>query len=260
MKDQVAIVTGSTAGIGRNIAEQLAARGAAVVITGRQEARARQVASEIEAQGGRAAGFAFDLEDDESLERLIQRTVETFGRLDILVNNARSVTSVLPLEALSTQQMRAAFSANIDNVFLLTLAAYPHLKASRGQVINIGSVVVNRHLLGLPIYAIAKGALLQMTKVLAAEWARDGIRVNAVNPGFIRTELFAELGLSQEEADRSFAFFQGYQAMEETSGQPGDIGGLVAWLASDAARLLTGSIIEADAGYSVRGLAMSDGP
>ncbi|HLF96003.1 MAG TPA: SDR family oxidoreductase [Methylococcaceae bacterium] len=255
IENQVAIVTGSTAGIGRGIAERLAAQGVAVVVTGRQESRAGQVAAEIESRGGTAAGFAFDLEDNDSLETLIDRTVATFGRLDILVNNARSVASALPLESLTKAQMRAAFSANIDNVFLLTLAAHPHLKATKGTVINIGSVVVHRHLLGLPIYTIIKGALLQMTKALAAEWAGDGIRVNAVNPGFTRTDFFSELGVSREEADRILEFYRRYVPLGEI-GKPGDIGGLVAWLASDAARFLTGAVIDADAGYSVRGLPM----
>lgn len=212
---QVAIVTASSKGIGRAIAEVLAEQGYAVVVTSRDEQYARQVAGEIEARGGRALGLAFSLENEADLEPLVERTVDAFGRLDVLVNNALAPHATTPPDKLSRQQIHSAFTANINHTFLLSTLAYPHLQRSRGSIVNIASVVVNRHLLGLPIYGVVKGAIVQMTKVLAAEWARDGIRVNAINPGFIRTEAFVKLGRDQAFIDRSYDYYKNYHALEK---------------------------------------------
>lgn len=255
---KVALITGGSKGIGRGIADALAAQSVAVVVTSRDAQYARQVAGEIEAQGGRALGLPFTLENEEDLEPLIQRTVEAFGRLDVLVNNALTLHAAMPLEALSRQQIHTAFTANINHTFLLASLAYPHLQHSRGNIVNIASVVVHRHLLGLPIYGIVKGALVQMTKVLAAEWAGDGIRVNAINPGVTRTELLANLDQPQEFIEKSYDYYKNYHALGKVC-QPADVAGVAAYLASDAANLITGAVIDVDGGYSIRGLPLYDG-
>lgn len=257
-QQKTALITGGGKGIGRGIADALAAQGYAVVVTSRDEQYARRVAGEIEAQGGKALGLPFSLENEADLESLIQGTIEAFGRLDVLVNNALTSYAATPPALLTRQQIHSAFTANINHVFLLSNLAYPHLRQSRGNIINIASVIVHRHLLGLPIYAIAKGALIQMTKVLAAEWASDGIRVNAINPGFTRTEMLANLDKPQEFIEKSYDFFKNYHALEEI-GQPADIASIAAYLASDAAHLITGAVIDVDGGYSIRGLPLYSG-
>lgn len=255
---KIAVVTGSTKGIGRSIALELAAQGITVVATSRDLKRARVVANEISAMGGYALGLKFNIEEADDLNSLINATADAFGRLDVLVNNAVSHNCVLPLPSLSREQIEFAFTSNITNTFLLTQVAYPLLKASRGSVINIGSAVVNRHLLGLPLYAIIKGATAQMTKVLAAEWAADGVRVNAINPGFIRTDAFSELGMPRDLIEKSYAFYRNYHPVGKI-GEPVAVGKVAAYLASAAADFITGSIIEVDGGYSIKGLPTYQG-
>lgn len=257
-QQKTALVTGGSKGIGRGIADVLATQGYAVVITSRDEQYARRVAGEIEAQGGRALGLPFSLENEADLETLIQGTIKAFGRLDVLVNNALAPHATTPPALLTRQQIHSAFTANINHTFLLSTLAYPHLQQSRGNIINIASVVVHRHLLGVPIYAVVKGALVQMTKALAAEWANDGIRVNAINPGFIRTEAFTKLGKSQDFIDKSYDFYKNYHALGKV-GDPADVAGIAAYLASDAAHLITGAVIDVDGGYSIRGLPLYSG-
>lgn len=250
---KVALITGSSKGIGRGIAEALAAQGIAVVVTSRSAERADATAAEITAQGGQALGLPFNLEHEEDLDALIQQTIASYGRLDILVNNALASAAAKPLEALPRAEMHLAFSANINNTFLLTNLAYPYLKHSEGSVINVASVIVNRYLLGMSIYAMVKGAMLQMTKALAADWAKDGIRINAINPGFIRTEALSELGMPEDLIEKNYDYYKSYHALGKI-GQPDDIGKLAAYLASDAANLITGAVFDVDGGFSIRGL------
>lgn len=251
-----AIITGASKGIGRGIAEQLARRGAAVVVTSRQQALAESTAREIQQMGGDALGLAFDIEDQDGLENLVDACVAHYGRLDILVNNAMSTSCVPPLEALSLQQISFAMTANLTNTLLLTQFARPHLQATGGNVLNIGSVVVNRHILGMPLYAIVKGGISQMTKALAAEWANEGIRVNCVNPGFIRSSSLDELNLPPEAMEAIERHCEQFHPLGNRVGEPADVGELAAYVTSDAAKLMTGSIINLDAGLSIQGFSM----
>ncbi len=252
---KVAIVTGSTKGIGNGIARQLAENGATVVITSRDIGRAEQAAEEFKKSGYQARGLQFDLGDGNDIESLIQDVVGVFDRLDILVNNAFTADGALPLAMLSNDQIKFALTANVAHTFLLCRQAYPYLKKTKGNIINISSVVANRHLMGLPLYGIIKGAIVQMTKVLAAEWAADGIRVNAINPGFTRTNAFSELGMPPDMIEKSYEFYSHYHPLGKI-GKPSELGKLAAYLVSDDAQLMTGSIIEADGGYSIQGLPL----
>ncbi len=205
--------------------------------------------------GAQALGLQFNIEKAVDLKSLIKDTIDAFGRLDILVNNALSQSCVLPLDTLSDEQIEFAFTSNITNTFLLTHLAYPYLRKSRGNIINIGSVIVNRHLLGLPVYSIIKGAILQMTKALAAEWAADGIRVNAINPGFIRTSAFSNLGMPEDLEDlieKSYDFYKNYHPLGRI-GKPEEIGKIAAYLVSDNSDLITGAVVDIDGGYSIQG-------
>ena len=249
---KIAIVTGSTNGIGKSIAQELAVHGNTVVITSSSIERSRNVADEINTRGAQALGLQFNIEKAVDLKSLIKDTIDAFGRLDILVNNALSQSCVLPLDTLSDEQIEFAFTSNITNTFLLTHLAYPYLRKSRGNIINIGSVIVNRHLLGLPVYSIIKGAILQMTKALAAEWAADGIRVNAINPGFIRTSAFSNLGMPEDLIEKSYDFYKNYHPLGRI-GKPKEIGKIAAYLVSDNADLITGAVVDIDGGYSIQG-------
>lgn len=252
---KVAIITGSTKGIGRAIAECLAASGFQVVITSRTLAQAQDVASAMQQQGLHAVGVAFNIESQTSGVRLIEQTMDQFGRLDVLVNNALSTSALVPLDSAKAEAIEKGVTSNLTHTLLLTRLAYPHLKLTRGHVINIASAVVNRHVLGIPLYTILKGALNQMTTVLASEWAQDQIRVNGINPGFIRTEAFFEMGMSRDQVDKSYDHYQAYHPMGSV-GKPLDIGHLVAFLCSDGAGFISGVNIGADAAFSVQGVPM----
>lgn len=253
---KVAIVTGASKGIGKGIAQQLATNGTSVVVTSRTKGQAEQSAAEIRRVGGEALGVAFDLEDQDTLPDLIDTTIAHFGRLDCLVNNAMSTSCVPSIDNLSTKEITFAITANLTNILLLTQLARPHLRASQGNVLNIGSVVVNRHILGMPLYAIVKGGLVQMTKALAAEWAGEGIRVNCVNPGFIHSSSLDELNLPPQTLDAIEIHCQRFVPLGHRIGEPAEIANLAAYMASDAAKLMTGSVVNLDGGLSIQGFSM----
>jgi 3-oxoacyl-[acyl-carrier protein] reductase len=253
LQDKTAIITGSSAGIGKGIALLFARLGAHVVVTSRTQSQALQVAEEIMDAGGVATPCAFDIDDPGTIPALLAAAQGRTGRIDILVNNAlsRATTPPLPLQALEYQQLRDGVTANLTNVLALTAAAYPALKAARGVVLNIGSAVVNRHTLGIPLYTIFKGALSQTTRVLAAEWAMDGIRVNQINPGFVSTDSMAvrQTAAMVTRMTRQFAELHPLGRVGEVE----DIASLAAFLVSTEAGWITGAVIDSDGGYSVQG-------
>ncbi len=253
LENKVAIVTGSTAGIGEGIASALAEQGVKVIVTSRDLARAQKKVAEIIKKGGDALAFSCGLESPSELVSLVEMTMDTYDRLDILVNNAVSHPSLppLPLQNLTYEQMNAGVSTNLTNVLALTCEAYPYLKESGGAILNIGSVAVNQHMLGIPLYTIVKGAMSQMTKVLAYEWAPD-VRVNQINPGFTRTSAYKEIGIPEAELDSFIEAFRQFHPLGRT-GYPQDIASAAAFLLSDQAAWITGLEMNVDGGYSIRG-------
>lgn len=253
LNDKTAIITGSSAGIGKGIAILFAKLGAHTIVTSRTLAGARKVADEIRQAGGQATPCAFDLEDPTAITTLLTTAADTTGRIDILVNSAlsRSTMPPVPLQDMGLEQIQAGVAANLTNVLALTAAAHPYLKATRGCVLNIGSAVVNRHMLGIPMYTILKGALLQASKVLASEWAVDGIRVNQINPGFVRTD-----SMSVRQAAENITTILGHFAKIHPIGRVGevdDIAALAAFLVGEQASWITGAIVDIDGGFSVQG-------
>lgn len=253
LKGKTAIVTGSSAGIGRSIAVHFARLGAHVVVTSRRPDQAQRLAEEIMTAGGEATPCAFDLDDHETIPALLAAARQRTGRLDILVNNALSRTAMapLPLQGLDYTRLRDGVTANLSNVLALSAAAHPCLKESAGALLNIGSAVVNRHTVGIPLYTILKGALSQATRVLAAEWAGDGIRVNQINPGFVRTDSMAvrQPAATVAQITEHFAKLHPLGRVGEVE----DIATLAAFLAAPQAGWITGAVIDCDGGYSVQG-------
>ena len=236
---RVALVTGSSKGIGKGIALALAKQGLAVVVTSRSIQDAHKLADEIKHNGGCALGLEFDIEQHEQLDSIINQTIECFGRLDVLVNNAVNQSCLLPSMDFSDQDTIKTITTNLSHNYLLSQKAYPHLKQHQGCIVNIASVVANQHLLGLPLYGLIKGAIVQMTKVLAAEWASSKVRVNAINPGFIRTQAFVDLGFEPEVIDRAYGFYDAYQPLSGV-GKPDDVANAVLFLSSEASTFMTG--------------------
>ena len=179
LDNKVVVVTGSSGGIGKEIAKS----GGYVVITSRSLDTAKEIADEIIQAGGKAIGASFDLQDPDSREAPIDLTLSELGRIDALVNNAINISTLPPLQLqdIGYDQLDQGIKFNLTNIITLTTYAYPALKETKGCALNIGSVVTNRYMRSIPLYAVIKGGLSQMTKALAAEWAEDGIRVNQIN-------------------------------------------------------------------------------
>ncbi|HEX5503396.1 MAG TPA: 3-oxoacyl-ACP reductase family protein [Thermomicrobiales bacterium] len=190
---RVAIVTGASRGIGAAIARELAGHGAHVVINyARSAGPAEQLAAELRGRdGGEVLTVQADVSDEEQARQLVERTWQRFDRLDMLVNNA-AITRDKTVRKMSSDDWRAVIDTNLNSVFYCVHAAQEHLIAQgRGHIINISSIVALSGNIGQTNYTAAKGGLISFTKSLALEWARYGIRVNCVAPGFIDTDMLA---------------------------------------------------------------------
>ena len=237
LSNRVALVTGSTRGIGRAIAGQLAECGARVAIVGRDLARAEAVAEEI----GEARGFACDVSDVASVTALVGDVEKAFGSLDILVNNA-GLTRDNILLRLTDDDWDAVLDANLRGAFAATRAATRGMMKRRwGRIINIASVVGITGNKGQANYAASKAGLIGFTKSVAKEYASRNILVNAVAPGFIETDMTAAM---TDEARKALS---GTIPLERL-GKPADIAAVVAFLASEYASYITGQTVVVDGG------------
>ncbi len=250
IEDKVAIVTGSSSGIGKEIAIALAENGAYVVVTSRTYERAVKVAEEIMKQGGRAMPCSFDLEEHRNGKVLLDTVNEQLNRIDILVNNAISRDTIAPsrFSELQYDNLASGITANLTNTIHLTAQAYPYLKVTKGTVINIGSVIVNRHMAGLLLYSVIKGAITRLTKSLASEWADDGIRINQINPGFVETDSMVERYPKRILQDYKTQL-QRHHPLGRI-GRSRDIAELALYMVSNEARWMSGAVVDIDGGYS----------
>jgi 3-oxoacyl-[acyl-carrier protein] reductase len=235
---RTALVTGSTRGIGRAIAETLAGAGARVAVVGRDAARAEEVASAI---GGGAAGFACDVADIASVTALVENVEKSFGKLDILVNNA-GLTRDNILFRLKDDDWDSVLDANLRGAFVAIRAASRGMMKRRwGRIINIASVVGIIGNKGQANYAASKAGLIGLTKSVAKELASRNILINAVAPGFIETDMTAAM---TPEARETLS----QQIPLERLGTPNDVAATVAFLASDFASYITGQVLVVDGG------------
>ncbi|HVI33608.1 SDR family NAD(P)-dependent oxidoreductase [Phenylobacterium sp.] len=239
-----ALVTGATRGIGRAIAEALAASGAHVIVTGRDEARARDVANALEASGASGADYlAADLEDDDAVGELIPRVQADFGPLDILVNNA-GIDADNPLISHPLEDWRRIMKVNLEVPFRLGQAVAPQfIEKGAGVIINIASILGLSPTMDAAAYVPAKHGLIGLTRQMALEWAGSGVRVNAIAPGLIQTDMTS--GVWGTPAGDAYVQ---HKIPAGRIGQPQDIGALAAFLASDAASFIHGETIVVDGG------------
>jgi len=254
---KVAVVTGSSAGIGKATVLRLAQRGIKVVVTSRDVERAAAVVDQIEATGGRALAAKFDLLCEEDGDALVQTTLAAFGRLDYLVNNAFSYETLppIPIQELSADQMVQGITTNVTRTLVLTGRCHSALKETRGRVLTIGSVVVNRAMLGIPLYSIAKGALTEMTKVLAAEWAQDGITVNQINPGVVWSDAHKSIGIPEEQVPLVYDYYSQFHPLGRV-GKPDDVAELATSILLADSDWMTGAVVDLDGGYSRQGIPL----
>ena len=234
---KVALVTGSTRGIGRAIAEALTACGARVAIVGRDLAKAEQVAAELTG----ARGFACDISNPADVTALVQAVEEAFGKLDILVNNAGITKDNLMLR-MKDEDWNAVLDTNLRSAFVAIRAAQRGMMKRRwGRIINIASVVGLMGNAGQANYAASKAGLIGLSKSVARELASRHILCNVVAPGFIKTDMTDAMTPEQVKALSS-------QIPLDRFGTPQDIAGAVAFLASDYAGYITGQVITVDGG------------
>ncbi|MDG2990664.1 3-oxoacyl-[acyl-carrier-protein] reductase [Candidatus Synechococcus calcipolaris G9] len=240
MSEQVAIVTGASRGIGRAIALDLASTGAKVVVNyARSQEAAGQVVAEIQQQGGTAIALGADVSNAEQVESLVTTVMEQWGQVDILVNNA-GITKDTLLLRMSLEDWQAVIDLNLTGVFLCTRQVSKlMLKQRRGRIINIASVAGQMGNPGQANYSAAKAGVIGFTKTVAKELASRGITVNAVAPGFIATEMTANL-----KADEILKFIP-----LGRYGQAEEVAGMVKFLGTDpAAAYITGQVFNVDGG------------
>ncbi|WP_055075181.1 3-oxoacyl-[acyl-carrier-protein] reductase [Pseudanabaena sp. 'Roaring Creek'] len=241
LEGQVAIVTGASRGIGRAIAVALASEGAKVVVNYASSASAaEEVVAEIKTQGGEAIAIHADVSQESQVDSLIKSAIDTWGRMDILVNNAGITRDTLLLR-MKLEDWQSVIDLNLTGVFLATRAASKiMLKQKSGRIINIASVAGQMGNPGQGNYSAAKAGVIGFTKTVAKELASRGITVNAVAPGFIATDMTADL----KNTDDILKFIP-----LGRYGQPEEIAGMVRFLAADpAAAYITGQVFNVDGG------------
>ncbi|MHB2207686.1 glucose 1-dehydrogenase [Methylobacterium sp. CM6257] len=243
LEGKVAVVTGASKGIGAAIAKALAKDGAAVVVNyASSKAGADMVVEAITAAGGKAIAVQGDVSKAAQAQGLIEAAVEQFGRLDVLVNNS-GIYEFASIEDVTEEHYRRLFDVNVLGVLLTTQAAARHL-GEGGSIVNISSAVTSVHTPTTAAYTGTKGAVNAITGVLANELAPRKIRVNVVSPGFVVTEGTHSAGIVGSEMEAGLVA----QTPLGRAGQPDDIAGVVAFLASDDARWVTGEEITASGG------------
>lgn len=251
LEGKTAIVTGSSRGIGRAIATRLAAEGARVVVCARTRATLDEVVREIESASGKAAALNLDLREPESGDRLVDFAVKAFGGIDIVVNNA-GATRRGPFVKLTDEDWADSFALKFFGAVRVTRAAWPHLQKSAGSVVFISGAGGRTPGAEFAAGGSVNAGLLSLTKALAEAGIREGVQVNAVNPGTVRTDrlkarlesLTTEQGIDLAEAERRFVEGSGVTRI----GEPQDIAALVAFVVGPEGRFLQGSLIDMDGG------------
>lgn len=241
---RTAVITGGTRGIGLAIAEAFSALGANVVVASRKAEACSAVEEQLVAAGGRALGVPTHMGDLDALQALVDTTVGRFGGIDILVNNAANGLQ-MPLGHITEEAWDKSYSVNLKGPVFLAQAALPHLTASaHASIINVISVGAITHSPGTSMYAGAKAALLSFTRNMAAEWAPLGVRVNALAPGTVNTDMVRNTGPEAMERMTQISF-------QKRIAEASEMVGPALLLAADAGSYVTGQVIVADGGYAV---------
>ena len=243
---KTAVVTGATRGIGRALARALAEAGANIVIVGRDEGAAREVETELAGLGTQTLTVMAEITQRSDVERLLAESVAQFGRVDILINNAGTCVHRPALDV-TDDEWRQVMNVNVDGLWLASQVFGRHMAESGGgNIVNIGSIsaqIVNRPQ-WQPAYNASKAAVHQLTKSLAAEWAALNIRVNALAPGYVKTDMAPvdDPRFKQRWID---------DAPQQRAALPSELGPAIVFLASDASSFMTGSVLVMDGGYTL---------
>ena len=245
LKDKIAIVTGAGSGIGRACAIALAGEGAKVALVGRRQERLEDVAHKV---GDSALVVAADVSKQVGIDRVMEQTVARFGGVNVLVNNA-GVLHIGTAEQITEEQWDETFNVNVRGLWLLSRAVLPQMrKAGGGSIINMASVLGLNGARNRATYAASKGAVVLLTKCMAIDHGQENIRVNAICPSFVETDLTAAViakapdpGAVREERIKVHPMGR--------LGRPADMAGLAVYLASDESSWVTGAVVAVDGGY-----------
>lgn len=247
VKGKTAIVTGASSGLGRQFALCLAEQGANVAIVARRVEKLEEVKKEVEAQGAKCLAVPCDVTDTRQIKAAVDATVKAFGRIDILINNAGAGFAT-PAVDTPDELWEKVMDTNINGVFFFAREVGRVMLAQNyGKIINIGSFHCQVTMNGVPRsgYSTAKGAVLMMTKALAAEWAKHGITVNTLGPGFFASEMSAKV------ADEAYENGIKNNCPMGRRGNPGELNGAMLFLASDASSYVTGQLLLVDGGWTI---------
>jgi NAD(P)-dependent dehydrogenase (short-subunit alcohol dehydrogenase family) len=242
----IALVTGASSGLGEHFAHVLADAGARVALTGRRVERLEEVCDKIRAKGGKAEAFSLDVMDSARIPQLLDAVEKSLGPIDVLVNNAGMSFSGFAVE-MTSDQFDTIMGTNLRGPFLLSteFGRRTMKRAAEGRVINIASIGSFKVLPGSSVYCMSKAALAMMTRCLAREWARHGVNVNAICPGYIETEMTEEW-FSREDGQKWIQSFPKKRLLE-----PSHLDNVLLTLASKSANGITGSLFTVDDGQSL---------
>ncbi len=243
---KVALITGATSGIGRATALRFASAGARVAIVGRNKQQLNRVSKEITEGGGDALSLRADVTDETVARRIVSRTIREFSTLDVVVNAAGHISNGT-IESTTLDDWDAMMNVNLRAVFNLMREAVPHLSARQGSIVNVSSVTGLRAFPGVLAYCVSKAGLDQLTRCAALELAPKGVRVNAVNPGVVVTEIHKRGGMSEEAYS---AFLEHSRSTHPIGrvGSPEEVAELILYLASERAAWITGATYSIDGG------------
>ena len=251
LKEKVALVTGASSGLGERFARVLAANGALVVLAARRIDRLKELRAQIESAGGEAHAVALDVTDQDAIRAAIEEVGATVGPIDILVNNS-GVSTQQRLTEVAPTDFDFVFSTNVRGAFFVAQAVAKQMIARAkdtpkfsGRIVNIASVAGLRVLPQIGVYCMSKAAVLHMTRAQALEWGRYGINVNAICPGYIRTEINAEHW--DTEAGRKLV----QMLPRRRVGDAADLDGTLLLLVAEESQFINGAIITVDDGMSV---------
>jgi NAD(P)-dependent dehydrogenase (short-subunit alcohol dehydrogenase family) len=243
------LVTGASSGLGRHFAGMLGKAGARLTLGARRAEALAQTVAAVEAAGGQAQAVVMDVSDRTGIEAALDQAEARFGPVRVLVNNA-GITATTPTLDLTEEEWDGVLDTNLKGVFLVAQAVAKRMVAARsgGCIVNVASILGLRVAGGLAPYAASKAAVIQLTKSMALDWARHGIRVNALAPGYVRTELNEAFF----ESEPGKALIK--RVPQRRLGEASELDGALLLLASDAGSYMTGSVIAADGGHLVSGL------
>ncbi len=252
VEGKVAIVTGAALGIGRSTALMLAKEGARVAVTDVLDSEGARLVEEIGAKGGTARYWHLDVSQEEQVRTVVAEVLRAFGRIDVLVNNAGISGASKPTHEITEKEWDQVQGVNVKGPFFCTKHVVPHMKRSgRGSIVNLSSIYGLIGTPDAPPYHASKGALRLMTKTDAMMYARDGIRVNSVHPGFIWTPMVEHFLKSGGDVAAGRKALDALHPLGHV-GEPDDIAYGILYLASDESKFVTGSELVIDGGYTAR--------